>query len=311
MNDPVTSSPAGRPLTDGRWVVIHNPTAGWRRARRLARLLDRLTAAGRPATVMRTARPGDAEAFARAAAADDNTRAVIVAGGDGTINEAVNGLAVNGLAGRAVALGVVPLGTANVLAHELGIGHSLRRAAGVLATGHTRSIRLGTVGGRRFTMMAGVGFDAQIVHGVDPAWKRRLGKGAYAVAGFRAFLAYRPRRYGITVDGVAFEAASVVCCNGHFYGGRFVLAPAARLDDGQLHVVLFERAGRLAVLRYVAALALGIIPRLPDVRTVPGRCVTIAALDGAAEPVQADGDIVAHLPVTIAVAATATPVFAP
>ena len=210
-----------------------------------------------------------------------------------------------------MALGLVPLGTANVLAHELGIGDSMRDVARALATRHERSIRLGTVDGRYFTMMAGAGFDAHVVQGVDPLWKRRLGKGAYVIAGFLAFLAYRPRRYRVTVDDAPFEAAAVICCNGHFYGGRFVLAPEARLDDERLHVVLFRRTGRWAVLRYLAAMALGLIPRLDDVRIVPGRRVTIAALDGSAEPVQADGDIVAHLPVTIAMAMAGTRVIAP
>lgn len=299
MQDSSGSSPAA-------WVLIYNPTAGWRRARRLARLLERLAAAGLTVTVLRTTQRGDAESFARRASADTGTRAVIVAGGDGTINEAINGLA-----GAPVALGLVPLGTANVLAHELGIGSSIRGAARALADGRERAIGLGTVNSRHFTMMAGAGFDAHVVDRVDPRWKRRLGKGAYVLAGWRAFLAYRPRRYRVTVDGAAFEAASVVCCNGRFYGGRFVLAPDARLDDGRLHVVLFQRTGRLAVLRYAAAMALGMIPRLDDVRIVPGRRVTIAAADGDAEPVQADGDIVAHLPVTVAAAAAGTRVFAP
>ncbi|BBK45124.1 hypothetical protein STVA_51440 [Allostella vacuolata] len=296
-----------RPSPDGgHWILIHNPTAGWRRARRVARLLDDLAAAGRGVTVMRTARRGDAESFARAAAADHRTEALIVAGGDGTINEAVNGMGDAGMA-----LGLVPIGTANVLANELGIGSSMRAAALTLAAGNARAIRLGMVNGRRFAMMAGVGFDAQVVAGIDPALKRRLGKGAYLVSGLRAFWSYRPRRYRVEVDGAEYEAASAVCCNGRFYGGRFVLAEAARLDDDQLHVVLFERCGRLAILRYVIAMALGMIGRLGDVRVVPGRRISIAAVDGSAEPVQADGDIVAYLPAQVTMAEADTRVFAP
>ena len=290
---------------DSDWVVIHNPTAGWRRARRVARVVAALTAAGRQSIVLRTGRRGDAESLA-AGAARGRAAAVIVAGGDGTINEALNGMA-----GTPLGLGLIPVGTANVLAHELGIGASLDRAARALVGGRCRAIRLGRVDGRYFAMMAGVGFDAAVVAGIDPAIKRRFGKGAYALAGLSVFRNWRRRRYRVTVDGAAHEAASVVCCNGRFYGGRFVLAEEASLDDDCLHVVLFERGGRWAILRYLVAMALGLVPRLPDVRVVPGRVVTIEAVDGASEPVQADGDIVARLPVRVTMAAEETRVFVP
>ncbi|MGE0719632.1 MAG: diacylglycerol kinase family protein [Alphaproteobacteria bacterium] len=293
-------------MTADQLVVIHNPTAGRRRARRLARTLERLAASGRGLVVRRTTQRGDAEAFARAAAADPATRAIVVAGGDGTINEAINGLADSG-----AAFGILPLGTANVLAHELAIGGSLSGAARVLERGATRPIRLGAVEGRRFAMMAGAGYDAWVVDGIDPATKRRWGKVAYVLSGMKVFSRWRPQTYRVTIDGIDHEAASVVCCNGHFYGGRFVLAPAARLDDDLLHVVLFGRGSRGAVLRYVLAMATGLIGHLPDVRIVPGRIIEIAAADGAGEPVHADGDIVAHLPVTVRMAERDTLVLAP
>lgn len=287
------------------WVLIHNPTAGWRRSRRVAQVVDALAAAGRMPTVRRTTRRGDAEAFA-ADAAGGQAGAVIVAGGDGTINEALNGMA-----GAPVELGLIPVGTANVLAHELGIGASMARAARTLVAGRARSIRLGRVDGRYFVMMAGVGFDAAVVAGIAPAAKRRLGKGAYVLSGLRVFRDWHPRRYRVSIDGTRYEAASVVCCNGRFYGGRFVLAEDARLDDDRLHVVLFERGGRWAVLRYLAAMGLGLVSRLGDVRVVPGRVVVIESPGGGDEPVQADGDIVARLPVRVTMAAEETRVFVP
>ncbi|MGE0724534.1 MAG: diacylglycerol kinase family protein [Alphaproteobacteria bacterium] len=304
MQDAIDAAAA--PALAQAWVVIHNPTAGWRRARRLGRALRRLAAAGIPVSLRRTTMRGDAERFARAAAADPATRALVVAGGDGTINEALNGLGASGLP-----LGILPLGTANVLAHELAIGATIGRSVDALRAGRARDVRLGIVDGRRFAMMAGAGFDAWVVAAVDPRVKRRFGKGAYLVAGLGVLRRWRPRRYRVTIDGAVHEAGSVICCNGRFYGGRFVLAPEARLDDDLLHVVLFAGAGRGAAVRYVLAMALGLVPRLPDVRVVAGRAITIVAVDGAAEPVQADGDIVAHLPVTIAVAEATTRMLAP
>ena len=92
-------------------------------------------------------------------------------------------------------------------------------------------------------------------------------------------------------------AASVIVARGRFYGGRFVCAPEAGLETAQLHVCLFTRGGRRAVLRYAIALMLGYLPRLADYRIVAGRQVTIEGPDG--DPVQGDGDIIARLPVTI------------
>ena len=104
-------------------------------------------------------------------------------------------------------------------------------------------------------------------------------------------------RYRVMVDGEAYEAASAIVAKGRSYAGRFLLAPAARLEDPQFQVCLFERGGALAAAHYGLALALGRLARTPGFRIVPGRRVEI---DGpAGDPVQADGDIVAHLPVAI------------
>jgi YegS/Rv2252/BmrU family lipid kinase len=235
-----------------------------------------------------TKKRGDAEALARGAR-DSEADRLVVAGGDGTINEALNGLE-----GPTPPLAIVPLGTANVLAHELGLGRRAASVAAAIAEGRPRDVTLGLVNGRRFSMMAGVGFDAHVVRDVDSKLKRAIGKGAYALETLRQLLVFAPRFYDVTIDGAAHRAASVIVCNGHYYGGKFVAAPAARLDAPDFQVVLFGRAGRWATLRYAAALALGRLSKLQDVTILPARTVEIAGPTG--EPVQADGDIVAHLP---------------
>src|SRR4051794_31648718 len=168
--------PAGRPR---RLLVIYNPAAGRRSARRLRRFLDELARLAVPVTLRATASRGDAEDFARAAdpGAFD---AVVAAGGDGTINEVVSGLAASDLP-----LAILPLGTANVLANEIGLPRDPARLAAIAATGPARATWTGEVrsdaGLRRFVMMAGIGFDASVVAAIDPARKRRLGKLAYVV----------------------------------------------------------------------------------------------------------------------------------
>lgn len=283
-----------------RLLVVFNPTAGRRRQGRLAATLRHLASAGCDLALRETAARGDAERFAREAAALTNGAAAdlfVVAGGDGTINEAVNGL----IAGRngvpLPLLAVVPLGTANVLAQEIGLSMIPAAIARDIASGAPRAIHVGAANGRCFTMMAGVGFDAHVVAGVSPTVKRRLGKAAYVLESLRQLFRFGFPRYRVTIDGRAHDAASVIVAKGHFYGGRFVCAPAARLEAPEFQVCLFERGGRWNAIRYALALALGRLPRLGDYRIVPGRSVVIEGPAG--DPVQGDGDIIARLPVSI------------
>jgi diacylglycerol kinase (ATP) len=282
-----------------RLLVIYNPVAGRGSARRLRRFLDHLARLAVPVVLRETARPGDAEAFARAADAGEFD-AVVAAGGDGTINEVVNGLAAADLP-----LAILPLGTANVLANEIGLPRDPEGLAVIAAAGPARPIRTGEViwggGARRFVMMAGIGFDASVVAGLEPARKRRFGKLAYVAEIIAQLVRYRDCPYSFACAGEEIPAAAAVVANGRYYAGRFVLAPRARLDAPALELVLFLRGGRLAVLRCLLALALGRVHRLSDVRII--RAVSLSVTGPAGAPVHADGDIVATLPVTIALAA--------
>ncbi|MBI3506309.1 MAG: diacylglycerol kinase family lipid kinase [Proteobacteria bacterium] len=275
--------------TPPRLLVIYNPIAGRRRRRFLSRVLETLEQRGASIRLEPTTARGHAETMARAAATDGRTERLVVAGGDGTINEALNGLAQS-----ALPLAIVPLGTANVLAHELGLGSAARAVAEAALDGAPRAVSLGIVNGRRFSMMAGVGFDAHVVRGVSGALKRILCKGAYAIETLGQLFAFAPRLYDVVVDGTPHRAASVLVCNGHYYGGRFVAAPEARLDRPGFQVVLFLDPGPRATLGYMAALAAGTLSRHPRVMILDARDVQIPGPEG--EPVQGDGDIIAHLP---------------
>jgi YegS/Rv2252/BmrU family lipid kinase len=283
-----------------RLLVIYNPAAGRRSARRLRRFLDRLARLSVPVTLRATAARGDAESFAREAAAGGEFDAVVAAGGDGTINEVVSGL------GDAdVALAILPLGTANVLANEIGLPRDPERLADVAASAPALPVWTGELisdgAARRFLMMAGIGFDAAVVAGLDPVLKRRFGKLAYVAEIVAQLACHRAVRYRVVCAGETISVAAAVLAKGRFYAGRFVLAPAARLEAPSLELVLFLRGGRVAVLRYLAAMALGCVHRLKDVRILRAPAATIAGPVGA--PVHADGDIVATLPVAVGIAA--------
>ncbi|MEQ8505091.1 MAG: diacylglycerol kinase family lipid kinase [Rhodospirillales bacterium] len=275
-------------------LVIFNPTAGMRRRARLDRILDRMRALGAEVTLHETSARGDGERTAREAPAGVYD-VIVAAGGDGTINEVINGLA-----GRHVPLGIIPLGTANVLAAELGLPSDDDGLARTIALGRTRAVNLGEVNGRRFVMMAGVGFDAHVVASVDSGMKRLIGKMAYVWETLRGFFRFDFRAYHLIVDGKAYDVGSAVFANGHYYGGRFVCAKDAALGDPRLHVCLFKSVGPWSALRYAAWMTLGRLDKLPDYEVIPATSIIVEGMAG--EPVQGDGDIVTHLPLDARIA---------
>ena len=244
--------------------------------------------------VQDTAKRGDAEAMARAADPQRHDL-VVAAGGDGTINEIINGLAESPLP-----LAILPLGTANVLAAEAGLDGSARSVAEAIAFRPARPVFLGNANGRRFALMVGVGFDARVVEELDLKLKLAVGKVAFVLSALGRLICYRPERYQVEIGTRRFAAAAVIIAKGHYYGGRFVVAARARLEEPHLYVAIFERAGRWNLLRYAWALLTDRLERLPDVSVVPATNLTVRGPQG--EPVQADGDLVAALPLSITLA---------
>jgi YegS/Rv2252/BmrU family lipid kinase len=276
-------------------LIVFNPAAGARRRRRLLAALDLMRGVGLRPEVADTTHRGHAAALARDAAIA-GVPVVVAAGGDGTIAEVADGLA-----GSDTALGVLPLGTANVLALELGIPRAPAQAAGVLAMGRTALLHPGVArrAGERdllFVQMLGAGFDAAVVHNLSTSLKRAIGKGAYVWQTLREMPRYGFPPIRAVIDGRVEDAASVIVTKGRLYAGRFLLAPGADPRAEGFHVALFRDAGVLAAMRYGAALPLGLLPRLRGVEVLRARSVR---LEGNGIPVQADGDATGCLPVTI------------
>ena len=284
-----------------RLLVIHNPTAGRRAAKKLAAWRKALDALGAEVTLEKTQGPLHARDIARGADTQ-HFDAVAVAGGDGTINEAVNGLV-----GSALPLALLPLGTANVLANELGLPRDLEALARIAAFAPARLVRPGEIVSAeraepwRFLLMAGVGFDAEVVAHLDLRLKRRIGKGAYVIGSLQQLFRRPLVRFPTTIDDLAEWPASVIVARAHFYGGRFVLAPKARLDSDQLYAVVFERTSRFATARYLVAAMAECLSNQRDVRVIAAEQIELSGPPGA--PVQIDGDIRAHLPARIRLAA--------
>jgi len=277
-------------------LIIVNPAAGRARSseRRLGRFVAALERQG-CTVVLRRAGPSPGQVERLAGQAEPGFDAIVAAGGDGTISAVVNGLG-----DRAVPFGVLPLGSANVLAREIRLPRAPEALASLITTGPVSPIWLGRVGERAFVMMASAGFDSEIVAALSPELKRRVGRLAFAW-GFLVRLWHCPAcELTVRADGVEYRAAAVVAAKGRHYAGPFVVAPGADLAEPVLELVLLDRRGRWAMLRYATALFLGRVPRLGDIAIVRARQASVAG--NRALPVQADGEIVGELPITLAVA---------
>jgi YegS/Rv2252/BmrU family lipid kinase len=274
-------------------VIVFNPAAGRRRAALLWRVLDVMAGSGVKLEISETRHPGHATDIARNAARR-GARLVVAAGGDGTIGEVATGLA-----GSKCRLGIIPLGTANVLAHELDLPRAPRAVAAALAFGRTRPVWPGVVeraGEQRlFVQMLGAGFDAQVVHRISAPVKRVLGRSAYFFQGLRELCRYRFPPIHLLIDNQEARAASVIVSKGRLYGGAYTVAPGASPLAPGFTVVLFERGGAWQGLLNGAALPLDLIPRMPGVRLMRANRVEI----GSAVPVQVDGDPCRFAPLAI------------
>ena len=276
-------------------VIVFNPAAGRRRAQLLWRVLDVLVANGLRIELAETGRPGHAEQLARAAA-EAGTTLVVAAGGDGTIAEVANGLM-----GSRTRLGVIPLGTANVLANELSLPFAPRAVAAALAFGRTRPLWPGIARGadrtRLFVQMLGVGFDAQVVHHLSLPLKRAIGRGAYVVQSLREMARYGFEPIRLRLDGVETQAASAIITKGRLYAGRYVIAPGAAPQQRGFQVVLFDRAGPGAAALYGAALPLNLLHRAPGIRRISASRVDV--IGNTPVRAQADGDACGFSPVWV------------
>lgn len=279
-----------------RIAVVYNPIAGRRRRRFVRRALDALRARAGGLSVLRTRAPADAIGRTRAAAPLADV--IVAAGGDGTINEVVNGL--DAMGPEAPPLAILPLGTANVLACEIGLPRSVARLAEVVHDGAPMRVVPGTVNGSRFLLMVGVGFDALAVRLVNPRIKYSLGAVAYVLSTLQAMRRFAYPEYAVEIDGVAHTARSLIVARARCYGGPFALVPEARLDVPRLHVVLFQGRGPLAVLRYGLGVATGRLHRYRDVAIVPATRVVVRGPVGDA--CQVDGDLGPALPLEIGLA---------
>lgn len=292
--------------------LIANPAAGPAGAKPDWSLVaTRLRGAGWWVSLVATTGPGSAGAIARDAVRD-GSRMIVVAGGDGTINEAIQALA-----GSDVVLGLIPVGTANILARELKIPLSPLEAAAVLVDGHPRPIDLGLVSwpgrpGRYFCEMVGVGFDAATVSGVPPEMKTALGKGAYVVSAVTTSFTHKPSRMRLLVDGRRFRRLSfmLTISNTGLYGADFLkIRPDASVDDGLLDAAVFRGQTFFSAWWEFLAIAARRLKEWTDVEFLTFRRIEVRTARPV--PIQIDGDPAGTTPVTVEIVPKALKVMVP
>ncbi|MBJ6750908.1 diacylglycerol/lipid kinase family protein [Geomonas anaerohicana] len=275
-----------------RCFLIVNPTSGTYSQQKVERIMTGLTERGLAPELLPTQSAADPARFAARICAEESEPFIVVAGGDGTINGVLNGLAPG-----AATLGVVPLGTSNVLARELEI-ESVDDALDRLARGETRPISVGEIvrGGerRRFLLMAGAGFDGAVVRDVRLSEKRTLGKGAYVLSALRTFWNWDGSQLSVSGGGRSVSCHGVIVCNASKYGGNFVLAPEADLFAPGFQVLCIS-GGRMAYL----GLALGLLNGTAVFSShVTSFCAASLEITGD-KAVQLDGDYVCPTPLAI------------
>ena len=285
-----------------RICVIFNPAARGNKARHFR---HQLNAIGSQCALKATTAPGDARRLA-AEAVGEGFDLIVAAGGDGTVNEVLNGIgdAPDGFA-RA-RLGVLPLGTVNVFARELKIPLRIERAWEVLQRGRETRIDLPRVEfsancirqQRYFVQLAGAGMDARAIELVDWGHKKKIGPLAYLIAGLKALREQKPKII-VRTAGREVRGELVLIGNGRFFGGPFGVFPPADLRDGLLDICVFPRINWLTMFRCAPGLLAR--RRLPE-RVVQRVRAAAFELDG--EPAAAfelDGEWVGHLPATFSV----------
>jgi diacylglycerol kinase (ATP) len=221
-----------------------------------------------------------------------------VVGGDGTINEVANGML-----GSSVPLGILPGGTANVLAQELGIGSNLERAVDHLSQCEPITIAVGrlrseSAGLRHFLLMTGVGLDAHIVYHLNPRSKAALGKIAYWLGGFRQ-VGRRFEEFGVRVDGQVYQVSFALASRVKNYGGDLTIARSASLLQPDFELVLFTGENSFTYLKYFAGVLTGRLARMRGITVLRSREAEFLGPTRGPIHVQIDGEYGGKIPARI------------
>jgi diacylglycerol kinase (ATP) len=267
--------------------------------RLVGRVLKALSRAGHQVTGQPTPGPAAAAGLARDSIAA-GVDLILVLGGDGTINEVAEGMI-----GSPIPLGILPGGTANVLACELGLAGKPERVAERLADLEPRRIAMGRVhcasaSPRHFLAMAGVGLDAHIVYRLSPSAKRKWGKLAYWAGGLSQ-LGRTLEEFDVEIDGRAYRSSFALLTKVRNYGGDLEIARRVNILDNQFEVVLFAGSSPSLYLKYLTGVAVNRLDGMGGVTILRASEACLRAEAGVQVHVQIDGEYAGQLPAQVAI----------
>lgn len=292
------------PSVRTRVLILANPASGGFRPDTLRRLAAELRAKDVEVDTRFTRRAGEiAETCTDTALAAD---VLVVAGGDGSINEALTGLLSRS---TPPPLAVVPFGTANVLANELKLPGKPGEIADMIVRGRRRNLYTGLANGKPFVLMASVGFDAAVVHNVSPRLKRRLGKCAYVAAALHTAFRAKSTRLEVDDGHTVHQCRLAIVTNGSRYGGPFILCPDADVTEPGLYLVTLRSDNPLSLAWFGFNLVTSRIYKLKSARI--SRADTIKISSPEPVPVQIDGDPFGSTPLSIKSSDRSVPVLVP
>lgn len=285
--------------------IVANPVSGGGRGKSMAEALQRhLEGSIGEVELALTQKAGDASIMAGRPGAD----CIVAAGGDGTINEIVNGMRDTD-----ATLAILPLGTANVVARELGIPRDTKAVAKIIVQHRVRSMDLGIAGGRPFLLGAGAGFDAAVAHAVSERRGRSSSYLKWVGPIVSTALRYSYPKIRAVVDGreVSGSAQYAIVGNCRYSAGIFVATPRAKIDDGLLDVCLMHDLNPLRLAAIALQLHHGRFLERDDVTYIQGKRVELSPASDEPVPLQIDGDPAGHLPGEFGIAEKALRVVVP
>jgi len=283
-------------------IVILNPTAG--SPEHVRSWQERAESLAGDCPVRVTSHSGEAETLARRAV-DEGFARIVAAGGDGTVSQVANGLA-----GSNAILGVLPMGSVNVFAMELGLPlHNLQRCWDIIEDTNLRLVDMPSANEKYFVQLAGVGLDAQVVKETSLAFKRSFGPLSYLISAAQ-IAAREPPKLFIESEHTSVEEGSFVLVgNGRLYGGPFPFFKQAVIDDGLFDVVVFKRLGYLEIIRYLQDVVFSADIKVPEIEYFQTRQLRITSEQDV--PVELDGELAGNCPVDFRIRKRALRVLAP
>jgi diacylglycerol kinase (ATP) len=275
----------------GRIVVVANPGAGKHDRNTINLIAERMRRHECHVEVVESHGAGHIGEIARTA----DAAAILIAGGDGSINEAVGGLLKRSRP-RPV-LGVIPQGTANVLGHDLGLPRRPSDLADVFLRGRIHPLHIGLANGNPFILMASAGFDAEVVGRVDKRLKKLVGRLAYAYAAIKVAFGYKNYDMEVTTRDSTFLAKLVIVTNSRFYGGKFVMDNETSVLAPGMKLIFARDLSILTLITLAAELLMGKLGDSSLVERMPARGVQLRSQREIAT--QIDGDHLGTTPLEV------------